>query len=53
MINSRRTERAGHRECLRETVNAYTISVGYLKGRYYLEDLDIDGVLILKLIIQK
>jgi len=45
VIKSRRMGWTGHVECMGEMRNAYSILVG--KGRDHLEDLGIDGKIIL------
>jgi hypothetical protein len=54
MIGTRRMMRwSGHVVCMLDLRNVYRILVGKLKGRNCLEDLGVDGRIILKWIIRK
>jgi hypothetical protein len=53
MIKSTRMRRVGHVECMRKVKNGYKISVENLKGRDHLEDLGVDGRIILDWILEK
>jgi hypothetical protein len=43
----------GHVACLGEIRNSKKFWLGYLKRRYHLEDVGVDGRMILKLILGK
>jgi hypothetical protein len=44
---------AGNVACLGERRGAYRISVGKTEAKSYFEDLDVDGMIMLKLILEK
>jgi hypothetical protein len=48
MIKSRGMRRAGHVARMGEMRNAYKISVGKLKWKDHLQDLGVDGKIILE-----
>jgi hypothetical protein len=53
VITSRRKRWAGHVEWMGEIRNAYNILVGKPEGKNHLEDLDVDGKIILEWILRK
>jgi hypothetical protein len=50
-MKSRRMRWVGHITCMRRIINSYDIFVETLNGRDQLEDLVIDGRLVLKFIL--
>jgi hypothetical protein len=53
MVESRRVRRAGQVARMDETKNAYNFWSGGQKGRDHLENLDVDGRIMLKLTLKE